>query len=102
MTDTNAIIRRLGALFVESLHIEAPSPDTDLFETGILDSLQLVELLVQLEQRFGFKIKIDDIELDDLRTLAGIAALVAAGTSGAGTQTAQLLSLEARRSPRAA
>ena len=92
MTDTNAIIRRLGALFVESLHIEAPSPDTDLFETGILDSLQLVELLVQLEQRFGFKIKIDDIDLDDLRTLARIAGLVAARTAGAGTQTAQFQS----------
>jgi len=96
VTDTNAIIRRLGALFVESLHIEAPSADTDLFETGILDSLQLVELLVQLEQRFGFKIKIDDIDLDDLRTLARIAGLVAARTAGAGTQTAQLLSLEVR------
>src|SRR2546423_302508 len=96
MTDMNAIIGRLGALFVESLHIEAPSPDTDLFETGILDSLQLVELLVQLEQRFGFKIKIDDIDLDDLRTLAGIAGLVATRTTGPSTQTAQLLSLDAR------
>jgi len=96
MADTNAIIGRLGALFVESLHIEAPSPDTDLFETGILDSLQLVELLVQLEQRFGFKIKIDDIDLDDLRTLARIAGLIVARTAGAGTQTAQLLSLEVR------
>ena len=78
MTDTNAIIRRLGALFVESLHIEAPSADTDLFETGILDSLQLVELLVQIERQFGFRIKIDDIDLDELRTLARIARLLAA------------------------
>ena len=96
MTDTNAIIRRLGALFVESLHIEVPSADTDLFETGILDSLQLVALLVQLEQSFGFKIKIEDIDLDDLRTLAGIARLVAARTGGAGSQMAQVLSLEVR------
>ena len=96
MTDTDAITRRLGALFIESLHIEAPSPDTDLFETGILDSLQLVELLAQLEQRFSFKIKIDDIDLDDLRSLERIARLVAARTTGAGTQTAQLLSLEVR------
>ena len=80
MTDTDAIIQRLGALFVESLHIEAPAADTDLFGTGILDSLQLVELLLQLEQCFGFKIKIDDLDLEDLRTLARIAALVAAHT----------------------
>jgi len=96
VTDTNAIIGRLGALFVESLHIEAPPADTDLFETGILDSLQLVELLLQLEQRFGFQIKIDDIDLDDLRTLARIARLVAARTAGAGSQTTRLSSLEIR------
>jgi len=94
-TNTNAIVQRLGALFVESLHIEAPSADTDLFETGILDSLQLVELLLQLEQRFGFKIRIDDINLDDLRTLARIARLVAALTTEAGSQTAKLSSLRA-------
>ncbi len=75
---TGTIVERLRALFVESLHIEVPSADTDLFETGMLDSLQLVELLLQLEQRFDFRIKIDDIDLDDLRTLARIARMLAA------------------------
>ncbi len=83
MTDTNAIIEHLGALFVESFHVEVPSADTDLLETGILDSFQFVELLVQLEQRFGFRIKIEDIDLDDLRSLSRIARLVAAnGAAG--------------------
>ena len=95
MTDANVIIERLGALFVESFHMDVPSPDTDLFETGILDSLQLVELLVQLERRFGFKMKIESIDLDELRTLARIARLVAAGTAEAGSQTAQRYSLRA-------
>lgn len=74
----DSIIDRLSALFVERLHVEAPAPDADLFETGILDSLQLVELLCQLEQQFGCRIAMDDLDLDDLRTLMGIAALVAA------------------------
>jgi len=76
--DANTIIERLGAVFVESFHMEAPSPDTDLLETGILDSFQFVELLFQLEQEFGLRIKIDNIDLDDLRTLKRIARLVAA------------------------
>ena len=94
MTDTDAVIERLAALFVESLHIAVPSPDTDLLEAGVLDSLQLVELLLQLEQRFGFRIKIEDMDLDDLRTLRTIARLVAAGTAAAGPRTAQPASLE--------
>jgi len=78
LTDVNAIIERLGALFVESFHVDVPSSDTDLLETGILDSFQFVELLFALEQRFGFRIKIENIDLDDLRTLSRIARLVAA------------------------
>lgn len=76
MIDT--IIERLGALFVESLHIEAPPPETDLFESGTIDSLQLVELLLQIERRFGVQIALESIDLDNLRTLGRIARLVAA------------------------
>lgn len=89
MTDTNAITERLGAVFVESFHIEVPSADIDLLESGILDSFQVVELLLELEQRFGFRIKIEDIELDDLRTLSRIARLVAANGAAAETAAAR-------------
>ena len=81
MKDTSAIIERLGALFAETFHIDVPSSDTDLLESGILDSFQFVELLFQLEQKFGVRIKIDDLDLDDLRTLTRIARLVAANDS---------------------
>ena len=83
MTDDQAIIRRLGSLFTACFHIEVPSPDTDLLESGILDSLQFVELLVQLEQNFNLRIKIDDIDLEDLRTLERIARLVDANREAA-------------------
>jgi D-alanine--poly(phosphoribitol) ligase subunit 2 len=73
-----AIVEYLGALFTEQFHVNVPSPDTDLLDTGLLDSLQFVELLLQLEQRFGIRVPIDSIELDDLRTLARLARVVAA------------------------
>ena len=92
MNNANAIIERLGTLFAESFHIEVPSPDTDLLESGILDSLQFVELLLQLEQRFGFRIKIDDLDIDDLRTLARIARLVAANGELADSSAARVSS----------
>jgi acyl carrier protein len=76
-----AIVEQLGALFAQSFHIEVPSPDTDLLESGILDSFQFVELLAQLEEHFALRLRIDDIELEDLRTLARIARMVAAPRS---------------------
>jgi len=89
LTDLNAVIEHLGALFAESFHVEVPSSDTDLLETGILDSFQFVELLFELEQRFGFRIKIEEIDLDDLRTLSRIARLVAANGAAAELAAAQ-------------
>ncbi len=99
---TDVFVERLRALFLESLHIEGPSADTDLFETGMLDSLQLVELLLQLEQQFGFRIKIDDIELDDLRTLARIAGLLAARTGATDASPARSSSHASERNASAA
>ena len=89
MTTAITIIERLGAVFTESFHIEVPSPDTDLLESGILDSFQFVELLLQLEQNFNLRIKIDDIDLEDLRTIARIARLVAASGGATNPSAAQ-------------
>jgi D-alanine--poly(phosphoribitol) ligase subunit 2 len=83
LTNATTITERLGALFTERFHIELPSAETDLLETGILDSFQFVELLFQLEQHFGLRVSIEDIDLEDLRTLARIARLVEANGGGA-------------------
>ena len=80
MTHDNDIIERLGALFSEQFHIEVPSPDTDLLDSGILDSFQFVELLLQLEQNFNLHFKLDSIDLEDLRTITRISRLVQINT----------------------
>jgi acyl carrier protein len=61
------------SLFHDELQVEVPSPDVDLFETGVLDSLRIVELLNCLETRFGTHISQDDLEFDKFRSIAEIA-----------------------------
>ena len=39
-------VTRSPTLFRRALHLDVPSSDTDLFETGVLDSLAFVELLL--------------------------------------------------------
>jgi D-alanine--poly(phosphoribitol) ligase subunit 2 len=73
-----AIVRDLSALFSEKLNIEVPSTEADLIESGLLDSLRLVELLLHIESSLGFRIPVDEIDLDDLRTVKRIARLIAA------------------------
>lgn len=76
MCDRTVALERLRALFLRHLHLEVPSADTDLLESGLLDSLQLVDLLVLIEEEFGRRISLEAIELDDLRSLARLAQLV--------------------------
>jgi len=77
MTASAQLVEQLGALFAENFHVSVPAPDADLLEEGLLDSFQFVELLVQIEKRFGMRIDIAGIDLNDLRTLERLAGLIA-------------------------
>jgi acyl carrier protein len=76
----STIIRDVSSLFRDKLGIEVPSPECDLIENGLLDSLRLVELLLEIESSLGCRIPIDEIELDDLRSVRRIARLIEART----------------------
>ncbi len=45
---------------------------TDLLSTGILDSLDFVNLLVFIEEEVGCKIDLADIEPEDFSTVEGL------------------------------
>jgi D-alanine--poly(phosphoribitol) ligase subunit 2 len=77
-------IDRVQRLFVETLNISAPTPDADLIDTGVLDSLALVELLFALEREFGVTIPLEELDIDTFRTVESIARLVDGMRAGAG------------------
>ena len=74
----------LTTLFARDLSVEVPSPDTDLLQSGRLDSVGMVELLARLEQQFGVQVEIENLEIDHFRSLATIAAFIVAHSNGHG------------------
>lgn len=72
-TDTAQEILRV---FRDVMSVEVPSRKTDILETGLLDSLALVTLLVELEERFGVRIDLETLDLEDLRTVESLGAVV--------------------------
>jgi methoxymalonate biosynthesis acyl carrier protein len=68
---------QITELFLEKLNLEVPAPDTDLLETGMVDSLTFVELLLLLEQNFGLDVSIDELEIDNFRSVTSIATFIA-------------------------
>ena len=69
-------------MFAQDLHIDVPTPETDLLATGRLDSVAVVELLLQLEKRYALRVEMEDFEIDHFRSLATIAAFIAARRRG--------------------
>ena len=50
--------------------------DTDLFETGMLDSMGAIDLLVEIEDEFGVVIAPTELEREDMNTVNKIIARV--------------------------
>jgi acyl carrier protein len=76
-----SLVQELQTLFRETLNIDVPSVDADLIESGLLDSLQIVQLLLHIESDLGYRIALDEIDLDDLRSVARLARVIMARTA---------------------
>ncbi len=73
---TEAVTDRVQRLFVEALNIQVPSPDHDLIDGGLLDSLALVELLFAIEREFAVSIPLEELDIDTFRSVSSIAGFV--------------------------
>ena len=82
MNRTQTLDLRISELFVSDLNLDVASPDTDLLEAGLMDSALAVEVLLVLEEHFGLDIPIEELNVEDLRSIRSIANLVAIRSGG--------------------
>lgn len=70
------LIPEIMELLEDRLGIVAASADEDLFDSGALDSLAFVNLLMEIETSFGIPIQLDEVDFEEFATVAGIAGFV--------------------------
>ena len=78
MSDVATVETRIARILSTALHLDIPSVELDLFETGALDSLAFVEFLLHLEREFGIRVSVEDLEIPHFRTIRRIAQFVIA------------------------
>ncbi len=76
MNPAKDAVKGITELFQQELNIKVSSPDTDLIEEGLIDSLMLVTLIMHLESEYGITVAFEDIELDNFRTVNAIEQFV--------------------------
>ena len=77
MSSDDRLRERIASLFANEMSLQIPSVDTNLFDTGVLDSLAFEQLLLHLQQEFGVTMSIDDLKMDHFKSIARIAEFVA-------------------------
>jgi len=69
---------RLVTLFSTALNRNVPSLDSDLFDLGVIDSLGFVQLVLLLEQEFGVTTSVDDMDVENFKSVSHIARFLVA------------------------
>jgi acyl carrier protein len=77
MYETHLLLSKLNQLFERTLGLPAPAPDVDLFDCGVLDSLEFASLMLQVEDEFRVSFTFEDMDLDRFRSVSGIAHSIA-------------------------
>jgi D-alanine--poly(phosphoribitol) ligase subunit 2 len=73
----SGLVGGIQAALRDRLSVVVESPDFDLLESGLVDSIGIVELILELEDRFGVSLPMDSLEIDDFRSINRIAGLIA-------------------------
>ena len=74
--DLEQLSCEINELLMAILSINHFPAQADLLDGGYVDSLSLIQILVSLEKRFAIHIPLDELQIEDMRSIASIARLV--------------------------
>ncbi len=77
MTHEVDLPEQIQTLLREKLLISVESRDFDIVEAEMLDSLAFTQLLMELTEQFGFNAPMEEMDIDDFRSVNAISQLVA-------------------------
>jgi acyl carrier protein len=70
------VVADLHRFFAEATAGNTPGPDEDYFALGLVNSLLALELVSYVEQQYGIAVEVEDLDLDNFRTMNRIASFV--------------------------
>ena len=78
-TDAKDTIRQFVRRSIRGAAFE---DDTDLFESGIVNSLFAVQLMTFIEKKFGIEVGMEDLDIEHFKSLNATSAFVQAKLNG--------------------
>ncbi|MDP2835046.1 MAG: acyl carrier protein [Pseudomonadota bacterium] len=75
MNTTEAVITLVKELVEPRFH-ERVTPEAELLQSRLVDSFGLIQLVGDIEARFGITISTEELTMQNFSTVSGIVALV--------------------------
>lgn len=70
------VSEKISAILSRALTIEKVDIDKDLFESGLLDSLSLIQLMIEIEEGFEITITPEELDFEDYRTIRTMSNMI--------------------------
>lgn len=70
------ILAELKGFFATATAGNTPGPDEDYFALGLVNSLLALELVAHVERRYDIEVGVEDLDLDNFRTMNRVAEFV--------------------------
>ena len=83
---SSQLAAEIQVLCQEKLSIRVRSTDQDLFDSGLLDSLSLVQLILELEHHFDIQLPLDELDIPSMSSIDSIATLIERRKAASGPQ----------------
>lgn len=74
----------IRSYILENINVPALSDDFDIFETGIVNSLFAIELMTFLEKSFSIKVTMDDLDMQNFKSVNAASQFVQRKKEAAG------------------
>jgi acyl carrier protein len=72
----DALATEIIEIFARSFDTRLASAEVDLIEERFVDSVRLVDLVLEIEQHFGVELPFEELEIEDFRTVSRLAARI--------------------------
>jgi acyl carrier protein len=78
----NRVKETVKRFILSSVNIAHLSDDDDLFESGFVNSLFAVQLMTFIEKTFAIEVEMDDLDIENFKSLNAAAAFVVRKNGG--------------------
>ena len=73
----NAVKETVRRFILSSINIAHLDDDDNLFESGVVNSLFAVQLMTFIEKSFAIEVEMDDLDIENFKSLNAATAFVA-------------------------